>query len=233
MLANRSALGTRLAASVVLVITLAGCSGQPDLPPADRLLASAAEEMRRVSTVAFNLEVAGPLGTLAIRRAQGVLTREGELSGVVSLELSGSLIEYEVVVSGETTYVKGPTGGFQALPTAISNAVFDPTSLLDPSGGLALALARMEDARTEAAEAVEGTDAYRVRATIPAEVLEDLLPVELGEGGVASVAWIGAEVPVVLKLHTTIRIRGETQSTVMTVMLDDFNVPATITPPPT
>lgn len=223
----------RIAATVALLFALAGCSGRRQLPPADPLLASAADEMRRVFTVTFTLEVEGPVGALAIRRAEGVLTQQGEASGVVQLEQSGSLIEYEFVISGDTMYVKGPTGGFQTVPAVIANAVFDPTRLLDPSGGVAQILAETEGARTEAAEAVDGVDAYRVTATIPAGTLEDLVPVELGDEGVATTAWIGRDPPVVRKFRLTLQLRGETQQTTMTVTLGDFNVPATITPPST
>lgn len=233
MQADRSPSWARIAASVALLFALAGCSGQPELPPADPLLVSAAAEMRGVSTVTFTLEVDGPVGALAIRRAEGVLTQQGEASAVVQLEQSGSLIEYEFVISGDTMYVKGPAGGFQTLPAVISNAVFDPTRLLDPSGGVAQILAETEGARTEAADEVDGVDAYRVTATIPAGALENLVPVELGDEGVATVAWIGREPPVVLKFRLTLYIRGESQQTTMTVTLSDFNVPATITPPPT
>jgi len=215
------------------MFVLVGCSGQAQLPPADPLLVSAAAEMRNVSTVTFSLEVSDPVGALAIRRADGVLTRGGDASAVVLLEQAGSAVEYEIVISGETMYVKGPTGGFQTLPTIISNTVFDPTKLLDPSVGVAQVLAETEGSRTEAAEAVEGADAYRVRATLPPEALEDLLPVELGNEGVASAAWIGTDPPLVLKLRVTLHLRGETQPTTMTVTLSAFNVPATITPPPT
>jgi lipoprotein LprG len=233
MRAHRSLAAARLAVTVVLLFALAGCSDRPELPPADPLLVSAAAEMRTVSTVTFNLEVEGPVGALAIRRAEGVLTRQGDASAVVLLEQSGSGVEYEIVISGETMYVKGPTGGFQTLPTLISNTVFDPTKLMDPSVGVAQVLAESKDARTEAAESVDGADAYRVRATLPAEALESLLPVELGDEGVPSVAWIGTDPPLVQKLRVTLRLRGETQPTTMTVTLSDFNVPATITPPPT
>jgi lipoprotein LprG len=216
----------------VLLLALAACSGQPELPAADRLLQSATDEMRRVSTVGFTLEVTGPLGTLAIRRAEGVLTREGEATVVVFLEQSGSLIEYEVVKSGGTTYVKGPTGGFQEVPSVIANTVFDPTEMLDPSGGVAQFLDEAEGGRTEAVEAVDGTEAYRVVATVRSDILEGLVPLELGDEDVACVAWIGTDVPVVLRLRVTVLVRGETEPTTLTVSLSDFNVPATITPPP-
>lgn len=216
-----------------LLLALATCSGQLELPAARKLLQSAADEMRRVSTVGFTLEVVGPLGPLAIRRAEGVLTRQGEASAVVFLEQSGSLVEYEVVKSGGTTYVQGPTGGFQKVPSVISNTVFDPTDLLDPSGGVAEFLTQVEGGRTEAAEAVDGTEAYRITARVRADILEGLVPLELGDEDVASMAWIGTEVPVVVRFRVTVRIRGETEPTTLTVTLRDFNVPATISPPPT
>ncbi|MGH8909793.1 MAG: LppX_LprAFG lipoprotein [Egibacteraceae bacterium] len=216
----------------VLAVAVVGCSRGQELPAADGLLRAAARELRGVETVGFDLEVEGPLGSPAIRRADGVANRMGETAGTVLLDEAGALIEYEVVISAGQVYLKGPTGGFQALPPAISASVYNPSVLLNPSGGIAAILATVTAARTEAAEAVNGTGAFRVSAMIDSAVLEQVLPVNLEEGEVPTELWIGQDRPHLLRVRLTAHVRGEDQPTSITVTLRDFNAPVDIAPPP-
>lgn len=224
-----------LALVVVLVLLAAGCGREAqrpkeaELPLGGDLLRAAAQEMRGVESVRFDLDVAGPLGSPAIQQATGVLTREGDASGAVTLDMGGTPVEYEVVISGDQVYLKGLTGKFQALP---SGSLYNPAQLLSPSGGLAEVLAATTGARTEAAEAVAGTPAHRVRATIDAKALEGLLPVQLEEGEVPASLWIGQDRPRLLKAQLTATNQGADKPTTMTVILSDFNAEVEITPPP-
>ncbi len=223
-----------LALACALVLLVVACTREAaPLPVGDDLLQAAAAEMRGVSSVAFDLEVAGPLGDLAIQRANGVLTREGDASGAVTMDAAGTPVEYEVVISGGQVYLKGPTADFRALPSAFSDSVYNPAKLLNPSGGLAEVLNRTGNARTEAAEAVAGAQAYRVSATIDAQALEGLLPVQLEEGEVPATLWIGQDRPVLLRARLAPTLQGEDEPTTMTVTLSDFNATVDITPPPT
>lgn len=228
---------TRIVALVgVLVLLAGGCSRAPrqaQLPLGDDLLRAAAQEMRGVESVAFDLDVAGPLGSASIRRAKGVLNGKGDASGTVILDDAGTPVEYEVVIAGEDAYFKGPTGGFQAVPSSVAASLYDPKELLNPSGGLAGVLRETSGGRTEAADPVDGTASYRVSATIASGVLERLLPVRLQEDKVPTLLWIGKDQPLLRKIRLVARLVGQPDPTTLTVTLSNFNAPVDITPPPT
>jgi hypothetical protein len=224
---------TRIVALMgALVLLAVGCArpAPAQLPRGDDLLRAAAQEMQTIANVRFDLDVTGPLGTLGIQRAHGVLTREGDVSGTVTLNQTGTPVEYEVVISGDTMYLKGATSRFQALP---AGSVYNPAELLRPSGGLAKVLTATSGARTETAEAVDGRSAHRVAAMIDAAALEGLLPIQLQEDQVPALLWIGQDQAWLLRARLTATTQGENEPTTMTVTLSDFNATVEITPPPT
>jgi lipoprotein LprG len=221
-----------MALAILIVVAGVGCGGEEELPPADTLLNRAAAEMAGVTSVSFRIEVTGPAGPLGLRRAEGVLARSGDAEGTLVLDFEGQLIEYEVVSSGGTIYLKGPTGGYQPVPSLLAGAVYDPSLLLDPDQGVASVVGQLTDAETEAAEAVEGTDAYRVRATLSPQVLANLLPVDFDAEDLEVTLWIGRDRPYVLRVEVTERLQGEEEDTTVRVTMDDFNAPVEVSPPP-
>jgi lipoprotein LprG len=238
MLGLTSGRHTSRRSPIILLLAMAvalgavACGGDEELPPPGRLLRDAATTMAGVTTVSFGIEVTGPAGSLGLRRAEGVLTRSGDAEGTLLLDFSGQLIEYEVVSSGGTIYLKGPTGGFQPVPSILAGVVYDPSTLLDPDEGVSELIRRLTDAETEAAESVEGTDAYRVRATLQREVLANVLPVDFEAEDIEVTLWVGRDRAFVLRVAATERIRGEEQDTTVRVTMGDFNAPVEISPPP-
>jgi lipoprotein LprG len=187
--------------------------------------------MREIRTVSFALTVEGRVGPLGIRRAEGVLTRSGDAAGTVLVEQAGTAIEYEVVIARGTYYLKGPTGGFRALPATLSRAAYNPAGLLGPEGGLAGLLARAREARTVAAEAVRGTGAFRVVARVDAGPVGQLVPLPAGARSVAADLWVGGEPPRLLRVR--VAAAGDARRSVLEVTLGEFDAPVTVTPPPT
>jgi lipoprotein LprG len=190
-----------------------------------------AQAMRGVSTTRFSLQVEGVLGDLGIRRAEGVLTRSGEASGTVELDLGSGLIEYEVVIVEGTYYLKGPTGGFQTVPSFLSSQLYNPTRFLDPDEGFAAVLGRATGARTIAAETVEGTPGYRVDATIPSDLLEGVVPLSPQQTTVPASLWIGKTESVLLRVRVETHPEGASGSTTLTLTLTDPNLTVVVTPP--
>jgi lipoprotein LprG len=187
--------------------------------------------MRAVETVQLEVEIDGPVGDLSVRRARGVLTREGEASGTFQLEQGGRLYEYAIVIGDRTYHVKGPTGGFQVIPAETAAGLYDPSRFLDPDEGLASMLAQATAARTEAAEPVGGRDAYRVGARVATDLLRGLLPLEEGQNEVQAVLWIGADRLRLLQIQVSVRVAGQATPTMLTLSLTAFDVPADIEPP--
>jgi lipoprotein LprG len=128
-------------------------------------------------------------------------------------------------------YVRGPTGPFQALSPVVAGTVYDPTRLLDPSGGLAGVLTSARGARTASREDVDGQDAFRVGATLDGKALGPLVPNPVPPE-VPATLWIGAAHPFLLKAETSLP-RGSSEATAITLTVSDFNVTVEVTPPPT
>jgi lipoprotein LprG len=219
-----------LALAAVLLGVAACTSSKEPLPPGPELVAEAGQAMSAVESVRFSLEVEGALGGIGVRRAEGVLTRAGEGSGTAQLELNGTLIEYALVVTGDTFYLRGPTGGFQAVPRFLASQFYDPTLFLDAESGLPNVLTTATGAETVAAEAVEGTDAYLVDAIVQASLLSDLMPLDPGQETVPASLWIGRDRPVLLRVR--VEAEGEEGASTLTLTLSDFDAPVTVTPPP-
>jgi lipoprotein LprG len=188
--------------------------------------------MADVRSGRFSLSVKGQIGGLEVRRAEGVMTRDGAASGTVDLEQAGSLVELEVVYVGGTIYVKGPTGPFQRIPDSLAGTVYDPTDLLDPSSGLVRLLRTAREARTESQEDVDGEAAYRVSATLDGSVLGPLVPNPV-PANVPATLWIGVDEPLLLRVSTELPASGSAAATQLTLSISEFNLEVHVTAPAT
>lgn len=187
--------------------------------------------MRGVDAVRFHLDVVGPVTGFFIRRAEGVATAAGEAEGTAALEQSAALVEFELIVAGGEHYLKGPTGGWQRLPSILADQLYNPASLLDPDTGLASGLERVHGAMTEAAEEVDDVSTYRVRGRVPADFLGNLLPLEEGQDDLPAVLWIGQGTPHLIRSRVEAIVAGETDTTTLTLTLSDHDIPIVISPP--
>ncbi|MEV7007566.1 LppX_LprAFG lipoprotein [Streptosporangium sp. NPDC051022] len=169
---------TAAVAATLFLITACGGGDASDgaAPPAGaELVRKAAEAMRTVKTVTFGLETEGT-PPVPVRKASGRLSGTGDADGTIQLDVMGSLQEISFVLIGETVHFKGVTGGFQKMSRGQLAAIYDPSAVLDPDKGVVRLLGSALNPRTEAAEKIDGTDAYRVAATLPQEVLSTVVP---------------------------------------------------------
>lgn len=210
---------TRILGPVVAaLLLLTACAGQAPLPEGPDLLKKSAEAMSTVRTVAFTIDTEDR-PSVPVRHAEGTLTREGDAKGTLQVEIVG-LQEFEFVISGGTVHFKGPTGGFQTMARERLAALYDPSAVLT---GMPELLSSAQEARTEAAEQVGGADAYRVAATLTQRSLAKLIP-GIGQG-VNGTLWIDKNGHRLLKLELPL---GGGR---VTVTLQDYDAPVTITPP--
>ncbi|MQA15875.1 MAG: LppX_LprAFG lipoprotein [Pseudonocardiaceae bacterium] len=214
-------------ALLLALLTLAAvpaCSGGgPELPDGGQLLSDAAETMRGVNTARFALDVQGTVNGIDLNGAQGQLTRQGAATGTVTLDQAGQLAELRFVLTGDTLYLQGPTGGFRELPASLASSVYDPSTILDARRGVPALFGGATDAVTEAREEVDGVDTYRVRATFPAEVLGRLVPGTIRD--TSGQVWIGAQQPYL------VQGRFPLPDGTATVRLSEFDAPVDIAPP--
>jgi lipoprotein LprG len=145
------------------------------LPSGAELVGKSAEAMRAVKSVAFTLETEGA-PPVQVKKADGRLSETGDADGTIQVDLLGSLQEIEFVLIGQTVHFKGVTGGYQEMSRSQLASIYDPSAILDPEKGVVQLLSNAPNAKTEAEEKLDGTDAYRVSATLSQQVLSTMVP---------------------------------------------------------
>jgi lipoprotein LprG len=223
----------------VALVALASCTGDKsksngnqaagDLPAADTLLKESAAAMRDIKTAKFLITADGAVAGLNLRRAEGTLTKEGSAQGSAQIDQAGLNVELTFVIVGDSIYLKGPTGGYQKLPLALAASVYDPSAILNPDKGIAKVLSTASEGKTEAKEAVDGKDAWRVAAKMTAADLSTIVP------GVTTAVpgklWISTSDKRLLKATFTLPDVGETKGGTVTVTFTEFDAPANISAP--
>ena len=135
------------------------------------MVTRSAAAMRAVTSAGFTIAVTGELPELTITKAAGVLTAGGDAQGTATALQFGQLLEVEFVVTGGDLYLKGPTGGYSKLAGVFADAVYDPTTILDPDTGVVKVLESMTD---PVVAEVDG--AYRLTGGVPQAVAVGLAP---------------------------------------------------------
>ncbi|GAA4556318.1 LppX_LprAFG lipoprotein [Planotetraspora kaengkrachanensis] len=206
------------AAAAFLLVTSCSSGSEAAVPSGPDLLAKSAEAMKTVKTVAFTIDTKDR-PSVPVRHAEGVLTSAGDAKGSLQIDFGG-LQEFEFIVSGDTVHFKGATGGYQTMTREQLAAIYDPSAVLT---GVPQLLAAAQDVRSEAAEKVGGSDAYRVAVTLPQQALVKLVPGV--QQGVNGTVWIAKSSSRLMKID--LPMTGGS----VTVGLDDYDAPVTITPP--
>jgi lipoprotein LprG len=223
----RRALLTLLAATAALV---AGCSNAPTapaLPDANSLLKDASASAAKFTSTHFSLTTNGSVPGLSVQKLDGDLTKAGggAAKGTGILTMLGQRIEGEFVLAGGSLYLKGPTGGFQKIPAALSSSLYDPSAILDPQRGIPKMLASVQNAKTEGEESIDGTPTYKVTGTIPKDAMNGLLPGITADAN--ATLWLrkdAGHAPV----KASLAFPGNAS---VDVTLSDVDKPVTVTPP--
>lgn len=227
---------TRVLTALLVVLALAGCSAQPSAPaeppppPGQELLARSAEAMARLTTVGVDMQADPALAGLPLRSANGKLTAAGEATGSAVLSMGGAPSEIQFTVTGGTLYIKGATGGYQAVPLSMAAGLYDPTALLRPGTGVAALLRTATNGVTEGAEDVNGVPAWRVSATLDPQAAAAVVPGV--DGPAKGEVWIDKATSRTLKARVEMPTGGTNGATApVTVTLSDFDVPVTVKAP--
>jgi lipoprotein LprG len=228
---------TALLVGFVLVLT--GCSGsaggpsapaEPPPPPGQELLAKSAEAMAKLKTVGVDMQTDPKLAGLPLRSANGKLTATGEATGSAVLAMGGAPSEIQFTVLKGTLYIKGATGGYQAVPLSMAAGLYDPTALLRPDTGLAALLRTATGGVTERAEDVNGVPAWRVFAMLDPKAASTVIPGVAGP--TKGVVWIDKTTFRALKAQVEMPTGGTDGATApVTVTLSDFDAPVTVKAP--
>ncbi|GAA3408536.1 LppX_LprAFG lipoprotein [Streptosporangium vulgare] len=209
--------------SLVTACSGGGASdGTTALPNGADLVRKAADATRAVKSAAFSMETEGT-PPVPVKKASGRLSGTGDADGTLQIDVMGSLQEINFVLIGETVHFKGVTGGFQQMSRSQLAAIYDPSAILNPEKGVVQLLTNALDAKTQAAEKLDGVDTYRVSATLSQQVLATMVP-GLTQS-VDAVLWIDKATSRLLKADLPL-----TGGKVI-VAFSDYDVPVQVTAP--
>lgn len=218
---------------IALLAAVTACSGDTrpagDLPDGSELIRASGQAMRSVKTARFEIAADGSIGSIPLRKANGVITSDGDAEGTAQIDQAGPVAELSFVVKGQTLHVKAVTGGWQQVPLAMASSVYDPSKILDPDQGVANVLATATAAKTEGRESIAGSETYRVAATFSGAALGRLVPGVTGD--VPGQAWIDTERSVFHQGKFQVSDGTGKDPVTVTVTFSDFDVPVTIDEP--
>ncbi len=218
----------RVVVGMLLAVGLAaGCSSGEDtagLPDGAQVLKDAAAASGAISSAHFTLKVNGSVPAIPVQEADGDLTKEGAAKGTVKLTLMGNLFDGEFVLVDGGLHIKGPTGGWQQLPAALTSSLYDPSAILDPQRGVAKVLGGLKDPVTEAREDVAGESTLRVVGTATQDDVSSLVPGVTGDTRVT--VWVSEATKRPVKASVALPDNASVDLT-----LTDVDVPVTVTPP--
>ena len=221
-----------LAVALLFAVSLTGCSkdnSSGDLPSGASLVSDAAAKTKALKSAHIKIDTEGEVSGLPVRRAEGDLLRSGDAKGTIQISQLGILVEYQFVVLGTDIYLKGVTGGFQKIDASVAKAIYDPTAILDPDRGIAKVLATATNPTTEAAEKVDGKDAYRVAVGLSGDAVAALVPNIQGQ--VTGKVWIDKNTKDMLKAVLTVPgpTSGPNAGKTGTVTITETNIDAPVT----
>ncbi|GLZ43540.1 LppX_LprAFG lipoprotein [Actinokineospora sp. NBRC 105648] len=203
-----------------------------NLPDGAALLRDSSATTKNIKSAHFTLKVNGSVAAIPVQNAEGDLTREGGASGAakgtVKLTLMGQLIEGEFVLVDDSLYIKGPTGGFQKFPSALTSNIYDPSAILNPDKGIANVLAKIQNPRTEAKESVDGVSAYKVSGKVTKDVVSGIVPGVSSDVDVS--IWVREDNKQPAKASVALP-GGAGKSATVDLTLSDVDKPVSITAP--
>ncbi|GAA0737293.1 LppX_LprAFG lipoprotein [Dactylosporangium roseum] len=229
-----------VAALAAVLVTLTACTSKSDkkdgtdaadanLPAAEGLLKESAAAMGDIKTAKFLITADGTIAGVALKRAEGVLTKEGSAQGTAQVEQMGTTAEMAFTIVGQTVWLKGATGGYQQLPLALAASVYDPSAILNSDKGIAKVIGTATEGKTEAAESVEGQGTYRVSAKFPAEHLSNVVPGVTGS--VPGKLWIAKDGKRLIKATFDLPAVGDAKGGTVTVTFKEFDATVNISAP--
>lgn len=213
-----------LALALLAGATACSRTSAADLPPAAGILQQAATAMAGVTSTTFDLEVSGDLSGLPIGGAQGSIQLGGLAQG--SLSIGGADFPFRLLKG--TFYLQNPDHSWVSSPPA-----YDPSTLLDPTTGLAGLLAGSTAGRTVAEESAGGVDADKLFANVPNDLIKQLSDLAPGQSTLRAALWVSVQDHRLVKFAIPFRAPDTEGPTTVTVTLKDFNRPLVVVAPKT
>jgi outer membrane lipoprotein-sorting protein len=221
-----------VALAAVLASGCGGSSASPKVAP-ETLLRQAKSTLDATSSVHFQLNSQGVSGGgTNLTGGEGDLARPDQLKGSFTVTVDGIGAPVSVVSKGGVFVAKLP---FQTHYTRTSPASFglsDPSTLLDPSGGLSDLLTAGTDAHYTGQERYHGELLEEITTTVPGSAVP-VLPDAKPSQTVTLVAAINPSSYQTRLISLTGPFTNASSNSTYVVTLTGYNQPVTITLPAT
>jgi hypothetical protein len=174
-----------LAAAVLAAGSLGACGGSspssaptaaPTLTPTE-ILAAASKRLAETQTIGFTLDIEGDTfvdsaGTIRLLSASGDLERPDRVRTEFKAEVLGRAVTLQLITIGGETWITNIVDG--SWGPAPAEFAYRPDVLFDTQNGLGPVMGRVTDVTLLPDEKIDGTDAWRLSARVPQDVIGPL-----------------------------------------------------------
>lgn len=228
-----SALARTIGAVTVAAGLAAGCSSggssnTATLPDAATLLQQSAQTTKGLESAHIEITVEGKIEGLPVKKLSGDLTNVPATAAQAkaTITMGGSDLDADIVVVEGTLYAAlSPNNWLDMGPAA---DIYDPSTILNPTTGLANVLGSFTDPKSDSEEKVGGVDTVKVTGQVSADAVNKIVPQVKATGPVPGTAWIEKDGD-----HHLVQARLEPgNGNAIQMTLSDWNKPVTVTKPP-
>jgi hypothetical protein len=231
-------------AAIVLLATgcLGGSSKKATGSPAsaspvtaDSVLTAASQEWAQTNSAHFQLSIEGnafldSAQTLKLISAEGDIKRPDSVSAVAKLALGPLSQNVSLIAIGTDTYMSGIASG--TWERAPKDFQYNPSILFSETEGIGPILTKLQSAKLEANEKVNGTDAHKITGTVDAATVSGISSGAIQGQSIAVTLWIGVKDAKILKVALAEPPGIRDQPATWTLLITDHNKDVKIEAPP-
>jgi LppX_LprAFG lipoprotein len=214
---------------LALLLSACGGSGSSQVPDSKQLIKDAQAAILHVTSYHFKLVTAnvGTQTKLPIESAEGDIVVPDKLKANANALLLGNIVQVQIIAIGDQQYIM-LFGGWQA-----TTGLLDPRTLSDPQKGVASILGHIQNPSTPTDSTVNGRPCWQIKGKLDPAYLAGITG---GGAPAGSTDDITSCIGKTDKLPYQIIIKGpaaagDTDKTVRTLTLSNFNEQVTIEAP--
>ncbi|HZQ33889.1 MAG TPA: LppX_LprAFG lipoprotein [Mycobacterium sp.] len=221
-----------LALSTALV---AGCSKSSNksqstegLPDAATLVKQSQQTTSNLKSAHVDITVTGTIEGFPIKTLTGDLTNTPAVAakGHTKVSLGGDDADVDFVVLDGTLYGSLDPGIWNSFGPAVN--VYDVSTILNPSAGLANVLANLSNPKTEGQQTINGVNTVEITGDVTADTVKKIAPKLKVTGNVSTTVWIRAD-----GNHDLVQAKLEPSSgNSIQMTLSNWNQPVNVEKPP-